>query len=249
MSEEMIRGTVIESGLSQYIEKYGVLAEKSIAEYVPTAAREIIEPAAYGKRALPLLALLGAEISGGNNETVMPAASAVEFVNLATRIFNESPEKLLDGVALLNTAYGLVFVNHREQPDRAIKAQAEIAEFIESFCEPVSKERQEHIPALLNLAIRIGAVLAGTDFLKLDELTRFAEYLGEAWKLSGKRLYINNEIEASLAAVDESVARFNIARSSDEARNVLFDSFAPSGARGLLLELVDFVEGRNSHQD
>lgn len=242
MSEEITQQVFSESGLGQYIDKYGFFIEGAIEEYLPEGIDIGGDDPARGKRALPLLTLLGAEISGGNPESVMPAAAAVEYVNLGTRILLEAKNiELLTGVSLLNTAYGLVFVNHGEQPDRAIKAHAEIVEFVESFTEG----KQDHIPALLNLSIRTGAVLAGTDFVWLNELTRFAGFLGEAWQLSRKPLYISEDTGDFSAPGDESVARFNIARLCEDARRVLFDNFAPSGARGVLLQLVDFVEGKS----
>lgn len=250
MNEEMMQQVFTESGLSQYIEKYGFFIEGAIEEYLPDGIDANCKDINRGKRALPLLTLLGAEISGGNPENTIPAAVAVEFVNLGARILQASENKeVFNGIGLLNASYGLVFVNHGEQPDRAIKAHAELTEFVESFCEVESNGRQVHIPALLNLSVRTGAVLAGADFVRLNELTRFAEFLGGAWQLSGKPLSISGSVGNSSVSGDEGVTRFNIMRLCEDARSVLFDDFAPSSARGILLQLVDFVEGKNSDQD
>lgn len=250
MSEEIMQQVFTESGLSQFIEKYGFFIEGAIEEYLPESIDGSGNDIARGKRALPLLTLLGAEISGGNPENMMPAAVAVEFINLGSLILQDNANKqLFNGVGLLNAAYGLVFVNHGEQPDRAIKAHAELTEFVESFCEEESNGKLDHIPALLNLSVRIGAVLAGADFVRLNELTRFAEFLGEAWQLSGKPLYISENAGTSAVSGDDGVTRFNIMRLCEDARSVLFDDFAPSGARGILLQLIDFVEDKNADQD
>ncbi|MBK8150567.1 MAG: polyprenyl synthetase family protein [Acidobacteria bacterium] len=104
-----------------------------------------------GKRLRPVLTLLGAELVGGNAESVLPAAVAGEFIHTSSLIFDDLPcmdnapkrrgkdslhHKFGEGLAVLvaigflNASYGLVFVNHANLPERAMLAHAELVECI-----------------------------------------------------------------------------------------------------------------------
>ena len=146
--------------LWQYVAAYKTPIEKSLREFLPLAPPHIesefnaaIEYALFpgGKRLRPVLTLLGAEIVGGGAESVLPSAIAVEFIHSSSLIFDDLPamdnsrtrrgkpalhEKYSQGLAilvalgLLNAAYGLVFVNHSNLPERALRAHAEVVECV-----------------------------------------------------------------------------------------------------------------------
>ena len=149
-----------QADLWQYVEKHKPAIEKSLREHLPLAPPNIEtkfnEAADYalfsgGKRLRPVLTLLGAELFGGNPETMMPSAVAVEFIHTSSLIFDDLPcmdnaperrgktslhEKFGEGLAVLvaigflNASYGLIFVNHVNLPERAMAAHAEIVECV-----------------------------------------------------------------------------------------------------------------------
>ncbi|HSK70076.1 MAG TPA: polyprenyl synthetase family protein [Pyrinomonadaceae bacterium] len=152
--------TETQAKLWQYVEKHKPKIENVLREHLPLAPphietkfNEAIEYALYsgGKRIRPVLTLLGAELVGGNAESVLPAAAGVEFIHTSSLIFDDLPcmdnaserrgkvslhEKYGEGLAilaaigLLNASYGLVFVNHWEMPKRAMRAHAEMVECV-----------------------------------------------------------------------------------------------------------------------
>jgi geranylgeranyl diphosphate synthase type II len=145
-----------------YVEKHRPAIEEALKSSLPLAPahvetrfNEALDYSLFpgGKRFRPVLTLLGAELTGGDPEEVMPAAVAVEFIHTSSLIFDDLPcmdnaserrekaslhEKfgeglaVLVGLALLNASYPLVFANHASAPDKAIQAHAEIAECVGS---------------------------------------------------------------------------------------------------------------------
>jgi len=241
--------------LPQHFEKYKPQIENALREHFPPAppnieARfaEAVESALFpgGRRLLPVLTLLGAELFGGKAETFLPAATAVEFVRTSASIFENLPfmddateaeaqtswrEKYGEGLAifvavgLLNASYGLVFVNHNGLPERAMQAHAEIAECVgasgliggnltDNFAETLYPVPGKNAKAavLMRLALRLGAILAGANYLELAQLSRFAELLGDASRISG-----------------------------EDAKRILIENFPSSEARTCLIQLTDFL--------
>jgi len=146
--------------LRRYVEKHKPQIETALREYLPLAPAKIEtkfnEAARYalfsgGKRLRPVLTLLGAELVGGNPESIVPAACAGEFVHTSSLIFDDLPcmdnsnERrgaaslhtafgeglaVLVAIGFLNASYNLVFVNHKTSPEVAIKAHGEIVECV-----------------------------------------------------------------------------------------------------------------------
>jgi len=106
-----------------------------------------------GKRLRPILTLLGAEITGGTKENVMPAAAAIEYIHTSSLIFDDLPcmdnsnerrrklslhIKYSEGLAvlvalgLLNASYGLIFNCHAKDESLLIRAHSELVERIGS---------------------------------------------------------------------------------------------------------------------
>jgi geranylgeranyl diphosphate synthase, type II len=182
---------------------------------------------------------------------------------------------VLVGIAFLNASYGLVFVNHTSSPDRAIAAHAEIVECVGaggmvggqaldlaiakgknaagaaaiSFAD--ESNRNLKTSALMRLALRVGAILAGADFLELNVLSRFAELLGDAYQLSDDLL----DLEEDDSIFGEQTKTFALENGADsarrelrmlieEAKRVLIENFPPSEARSCLVQLADYLAER-----
>jgi geranylgeranyl diphosphate synthase type II len=152
--------TDTQTELWQYAEKHRARIDKSLREFLPLAPPQIetkfneaVEYALFsgGKRLRPVLTLLGAELVGGRAEQFIPAAVAGEFIHTSSLIFDDLPamdnaserrgktslhEKFGEGLAILvaigflNSAYGLVFKKHKNQPELAIAAHSEIVECV-----------------------------------------------------------------------------------------------------------------------
>lgn len=149
-----------EANLRRYAQRHKPQIEAALLEHLPLAPPQIEtefnEAVRYallsgGKRLRPILTLLGAQLVGGNAETVLPCAVAVEYVHTSSLIFDDLPcmddaaerrgktslhERFGEGLAVLvalgflNAAYGLVFVGQSGAPARAIAAHAELVECV-----------------------------------------------------------------------------------------------------------------------
>jgi geranylgeranyl diphosphate synthase type II len=179
---------------------------------------------------------------------------------------------ILAGLGLLNASYGLVFVNHHNLPERAMQAHAEIVECIgasgmvggqsldlalakgASSNESIEQEATRNLKtsALMRLALRLGAILAGADYLQLSALSRFAELLGDAYQLGDDLLDLQEDGE-----IFEGQKTFTLNYGADtallrlktltgEAKRVLTENFAESQARGNLIQLTDYLAERKS---
>jgi geranylgeranyl diphosphate synthase, type II len=289
--------------LWQYVERTKPQIEDALQKFLPLAPAEVetefgaaVEYALFSgeKRLRPVLTLLGAELIGGDAAKVLPAAVAVEFIYTSSQIFDRLPFmqnapprrgkkslpelygeglSLLVGVAFLNAAYGLVFVNHAAQPERAIAAHAEIVECVGAGAviggqtsRLPSREKNASAPknfadesirnlktsALMRLALRVGAILAGADFVELNTLSRFAEIFGDAYQLSDDLLSLEKD-DSIFAEQNKTVALQNGADSArqqlkmltEEAKRVLIENFPPSKARSCLVQLTEYLAERN----
>ena len=292
--------------LWQYAAKYKTPVESALRRFLPLAPAQIesefnraIEYALFpgGKRLRPVLTLLGAEIVGGDAGSVLPAAAAVEFIHSSSLVFDDLPamdntaerrgkpalhEKFGEGLAilaalgLLNAAYGLVFVNHSDLPERAMRAHAELVECVgaagmvggqsidlamaktaasvENQANNFSFESNRNLKtsALIRLALRVGAILADADAAQLDSLSRFAALAGDAYQ-RGDDLLDLREDEAVFEtrktfAIDggHAAARLRLKSLVAEAKKVLLDDFSPSPARRHLIQLTEYLAERKN---
>jgi geranylgeranyl diphosphate synthase type II len=180
---------------------------------------------------------------------------------------------LLVGIAFLNVSYGLVFVNHASMPERAIAAHAEIVECVGAggmvggqsldlalaqgkSAQDAKNYADESVrnlktSALMRLALRIGAILAGADYLELNVLSRFAELLGDAYQLSDDLLDLeedgalfNQKTFVLTSGADSSQRQLRIL--IEEAKHVLIENFPPSEARSCLVQLTDYLAERKA---
>ncbi len=289
--------------LWRYVETHRVAIEESLREFLPLAppaiASEFNEAVEYalfsgGKRLRPVLTLLGAELVGGKTDTIFPAAIAGEFVHTSSLIFDDLPcmdnalerrgktslhEKfgeglaVLVGIGFLNAAYGLVFVNHRETPERALAAHSEIVECVgaagmvggQSVDLALAKSagadfspnaefesvRNLKTSALMRLSIRVGAILAGANYLELAKLSRYAELLGDAYQLSDDLIDLQEDAaifkeNKTFAGHEFEAAQRKLKTIIEEAKEILTDNFQPNEARNCLIQLTDYLAERKA---
>lgn len=289
------------SELWQYVEKHKPSIENVLREHLPLAPQHIetkfneaIEYALFsgGKRIRPVLTLLGAQLVGGNAESVLPAAAGVEFIHTSSLIFDDLPcmdnaserrgkvslhEKYGEGLAilaaigLLNASYGLVFVNHWEMPERAVRAHAEMVECVgaagmvggqtvdlalakgagDGSNYDFESVRNLKTSALMRLSLRVGAILGGANDLELTQLSRFAELLGDAYQLSDDLLDLeeDGEIFASETFAlnqGKETAGLKLKSIITDAKRVLVENFSSSEARDCLIQLTDYLAERKA---
>lgn len=306
MTEQKSHQAVANSDLWQYVAEHKPQIENSLRRYLPLAPPNIEtkfnEAAEYalfsgGKRLRPVLTLLGAELVGGKSSSIFVPACAVEFIHTSSLIFDDLPcmdnagerrgktslhEKYDDGLAILvaigflNAAYHLVFVNHREMPELAIRAHTEIVECVgaagmiggqsidlalakDAVSNKVSSNDDEFesnrnlkTSALMRLALRVGAILAGASETELIKLSFFAKLLGEAYQLSddlidldedGEIFTLNKPFAVNLGKVE---AESKLQKIVAAAKTVLFENFPASNARNCLMQLTDYLVERKN---
>ena len=180
---------------------------------------------------------------------------------------------VLVAVGFLNAAYGLVFVNHSGLPERAMAAHAEIVECVGAsgmvggqsvdlalatgagagINQDYESESVRNLKtsALMRLALRVGAILAGANYLELAQLSRFAELLGDAYQLSDDLIDAEEDEEIFAAnktyAIQEQEAAGRRLRTIiEEAKLILIDNFPSSEARTCLIQLTDYLAERKT---
>lgn len=183
---------------------------------------------------------------------------------------------VLVGLALLNASYPLVFANHAESPEVAIQAHAELVECIgaagmvggqsvdlalikgaaaaaEGELEAFESVRNLKTSALMRLALRTGAILAGATYMELASLSRFAELMGDAYQLSDDLLDLAEDgdifAESSKPLAIEmgaAHAKMRLEKTIEEAKSVLVDNFESSRARTVLMQLTDYLADRGA---
>ena len=299
----MIEETIEKADLWQYVEKHKPAIEKSLREFLPLAPanietrfNEAIEYALFsgGKRLRPVLTLLGAELFGGEPKITMPAAVAVEFIHTSSLIFDDLPcmdnaperrgvtslhEKfgeglaVLVGIGFLNAAYGLIFVNHANLPERAMAAHREIVECVgasgmlggQSVDLALAKGagdasnydyesvRNLKTSALMRLSLRVGAILAGANDLDLAKLSHFAEHLGDAYQLSDDLIDLEEDAaifgdEQKTYAIEQgkNSANRRLRKIVEDAKRILIDNFPTSESRSCLIQLTDYLAERKA---
>ena len=104
----------------------------------------------------------------------------------------------------------------------------------------------------MRLALRVGAILAGANYLELAHLSRFAELLGDAYQLSDDLIDLEEDGELfetqKTFAISEgqSAARLKLKTIVDEAKRVLIENFPSNDARSCLIQLTDYLAERKT---
>ena len=177
---------------------------------------------------------------------------------------------VLTAIGFLNASYALVFINHSQMPQRAMQAHAEIVECIgasgmiggqsvdlalakgageTSETGNLESVRNLKTSALMRLALRVGSILAGANYLELAQLSRFAELLGDAYQLSDDLLDLEEDHEIfgeNKPVHRQTSADLQLRRTIEEAKRVLMDNFPPSEARSCLMQLTDYLAERKA---
>lgn len=183
---------------------------------------------------------------------------------------------VLVAIGFLNASYNLVFVNHKNSSERAIQAHFEIVECVgasgmiggqsvdlalakSAGLDNFSNENYESetvrnlkTSALMRLALRVGAILAGANSLELKNLSLFSQLLGDAYQLSDDLLDLEEDVkifEANktfAAGQGQDAAQLKLKTIVEQAKQVLFDSFSPGEARDCLIQLTDYLVERKS---
>lgn len=159
---------------------------------------------------------------------------------------------VLVALSLLNAAYPLVFVNHIGMPERAMQAHQEIvecvgasglvggqtvklntgkdtADFADDF--HIESAKGLRTSALMRLSLRVGAILAGADYLDSANLSRFAGYFGDAYRIS----------EDPATFRSNNSARNQLNKLVEEAKRFLVENFPSNEARSCLIQLTEYL--------
>ena len=177
---------------------------------------------------------------------------------------------VLVAIGFLNASYSLVFVNHANSPERAMAAHREIVECVGAAGmlggqsvdlalakgagnSAVESVRNLKTSALMRLSLRVGAILAGANYLDLAALSRFAELLGNAYQLSDDLIDLDEDgeifgDEQKTYAINQgkTAATRQLQMTVAEAKRILTENFAPSAARVCLLQLTDYLAERKA---
>jgi geranylgeranyl diphosphate synthase type II len=180
---------------------------------------------------------------------------------------------VLVGIGFLNASYGLIFVNHGNLPERAMAAHAEIVECVgasgmlggqsvdlamakgvgDSSNFESESVRNLKTSALMRLCLRVGAILAGANYLELASLSHYATLLGDAYQLSDDLIDLqeddeifSNEQKTFAVSQGENSANLQLQKIVEEAKRVLVNNFPPSEARTCLIQLTDYLAERKA---
>ncbi len=178
---------------------------------------------------------------------------------------------VLVGIALLNASYGLVFESTNITAERQIAAHKELIDCIgasglvggQSVDLAVAKLDKNSLSdadfesirnlktsSLMRLALRVGAILSGADYLQLNALSRFAELLGDAYQMSDDLIDLNEDLEQQqdTFALKQGIseAQFRVKSLIEEAKEVLRGEFGNNSPCNLLCALADYIAERKS---
>lgn len=112
-------------------------------------------------------------------------------------------------------------------------------------------DRNLKTSALMRLALRVGAILSGADYLQLKSLTRFAELLGDAYQLSDvmdlrEDSAIFEKQKTYALNYGKETAHLRLRTLTDDAKRVLLENFPSSSARSSLIQLTDYLAERKA---
>ena len=175
----------------------------------------------------------------------------------------------LVAIGFLNQAYALVTLDARGKRRRSADAVLEIVECVGPAGmiggQSVDLKLREIVEckicsariaggvlnlktsSLIRLALRLGGILSGANDKDLDNLSQFAENLGQAYQISDDIIDVAQDGSTKGAShcvnLDGSPAD-KLTATTTRAKDILTDNFSPSDARDHLVELVDYVSKR-----
>lgn len=177
---------------------------------------------------------------------------------------------VLVALALMNGSYGLLFQNDRTMDEAAIMAHKEFVECIGTGGMVVGQTvdlaarnessasvqvRNLKTSALMRMALRTGAILAGGSSRELDVLSRVAILIGDAYQLRDDVL--DSVEDRHLAASAQRRQTLAVASGSEDtmrrvrlmvgdAKEILADCFGASPAAQHLSQMADYIATRAS---
>jgi geranylgeranyl pyrophosphate synthase len=202
-----------EDNLQVYFEGVKPLIDKTLRENLPTNVEAVIT--FPHKPIFASFMLLSAEVCGGKFENVLNTAVSVEFIKKSSQHFEHDTAT---AISLLNAAYGAIFESKNLTAERQILAHKELVD-----CLSENKLSDLKNSNLIRLAMRIGAVLSGADYIQLTAITRFADLL-----------------EKELDDKNDNVF-FNPNNFVGQAKRILQDEFGNTSKSHLLCDLADFI--------
>ena len=151
-----------EFDLKTYLSRRKQLVEASLEKIFPTASgleKKVVEAARYslfagGKRLRPILCLAAAEVAGGDIQTVMPAACALEMIHTYSLIHDDLP-------AMDNDDYRRGVLTNHKVFGEAVAILAGDALLTEAFEYLASCARDGISPGRVLEVIRIAVKAAG----------------------------------------------------------------------------------------
>jgi geranylgeranyl diphosphate synthase, type II len=178
---------------------------------------------------------------------------------------------VLVAIALLNASYGLVFESANIAAEKQIAAHKELIDCIgasglvggqsvdlavaklekNSFSDASFESiRNLKTSSLMRLALRVGAILSGADYLQLNALSRFAELLGDAYQMSDDLIDLSEDLEQQqdTFALKQGIseAKFRVQSLIQDAKEVLRNEFGNTSSCNLLCALADYIAERKS---
>lgn len=181
---------------------------------------------------------------------------------------------VLVALALMNASYGLIFAHPFYDERLAIRAHAELVECIGARGMVAGQamdlatgaltlaERRSSLAdhqmrnlktsALMRLALRVGAILAGASERQLTALSQFAESLGDAYQLSDDLLDLEEDAAlfngARLATFTleqgATATKLRVASLVKEAKKILADEFGSTQPAKMLGDVADYIARR-----
>jgi geranylgeranyl diphosphate synthase type II len=170
---------------------------------------------------------------------------------------------ILVGLGFLNASYPLVFINHSGMPERAMAAHSEIVEcvgaagliggqtvdlsFVKSVSEFEKKDSEAKAikslktSAIMRLAMRLGAILSGANYLEVASVSRFAELLGDAYQLSDDLIDLQKNADIFDLVEARETLQLKLNSTVDEAKRILIDNFSSNEARSCLIQLTEYL--------
>jgi geranylgeranyl diphosphate synthase type II len=105
--------------------------------------------------------------------------------------------------------------------------------------------------ALIRLALRTGAILAGANYFELAQLSRYTELLGDAYQLSDDLIDAEEDEEIfagskTYAIQQQEAAQRRLKAIIEEAKRILVDNFPMNESRACLIQLTDYMAERKT---
>ena len=92
----------------------------------------------------------------------------------------------------------------------------------------------------MRLSLRVGAILAGGTSTELENLSRFAELLGDAYQLSDDLIDLKEDGEI-FAENQLPVNKIRLNNLIFEAKTILIENFRECEARNCLIQLTEYL--------